>query len=129
MDSGKQIGHYKILRKLGKGGMGEVYLAHDISLNRNVALKFLADHLQEDPAAHKRLLREAKSAAVLDHPFICHVHEIGEVDGKNFIAMEYIEGETLKDKISPGPLSLEETLQKAVEIAEALQAAHQQQIV
>ena len=84
--------HYRILKKVGKGGMGEVYLAEDTSLERKVALKFLPDSLQENEVAHQRFLREAKSAAALDHPFICKIYETGELQGQSFIAMEHISG-------------------------------------
>ena len=118
---GQTISHYKIIAKLGEGGMGEVFLAHDTLLDRKVALKFLPDFMQEDPVAQKRFLREAKSAAALDHPYICHIHEVGEEKGKPFISMEYVQGETLKDKLTDGPLAMKDALQKAVEIAEALE--------
>ena len=126
---GPTISHYKVLEKIGQGGMGEVFLAEDTSLDRKVALKFLPDFLQEDPTARKRFLREAKSAAALDHPFICKIYEVGETDGKDFISMEYVKGETLKDKLAEGPLALREALEKATEIAEALEEAHKQGIV
>ena len=126
---GTTISHYKILEKIGAGGMGEVFLAQDTSLDRKVALKFLSDFLQEDPTARKRFLREAKSAAALDHPFICHIHKVGEADGKDFIAMEYVRGHTLKDKLAKGPLPLNDAIKKAAEIAEALEEAHKQGIV
>ncbi|MDA2937557.1 protein kinase, partial [Acidobacteria bacterium AH-259-A15] len=126
---GKTISHYKVLEKLGEGGMGEVFLAQDTTLDRKVALKFLPEELEQDPKARKRFLREAKSAAALDHPFICHIHEIGEADGKDFIAMEYIPGQTLKDRLVQGPLPSREALAKAGEIAEALAAAHKEGIV
>ena len=126
---GQQIGSYKILSLLGTGGMGEVYLAQDASLDRKVALKFLPDFMQQDPLAEKRFLREAKSAAALDHPFICKIYEVGEADGKNFISMEYVQGKTLTDKLTEGPLALKDALEKAREIAEALEAAHKHNIV
>ena len=126
---GKQIGSYKILSLLGAGGMGEVYLAQDGKLDRKVALKFLPEELQQDSTARKRFLREAKSAAALDHPFICHIHEVGEAEEKSFISMEYVQGETLKEKLVEGPLPLKNALQTAVEVAEALEAAHKNDIV
>ncbi|MDA2923148.1 protein kinase [Acidobacteria bacterium AH-259-L09] len=126
---GKTISHYKILEKIGQGGMGEVFLAEDTSLDRKVALKFLPEELQQDLIAHKRFLREAKSAAALDHPFICKIYEVGEAAGRDFIAMEYVPGETLKDKLAEGPLALKDVLQKATEIAEALEEAHEKGIV
>jgi len=126
---GTTISHYKIISKLGQGGMGEVYLAEDSRLDRKVALKFLPEEMQQDSTARKRFLREAKSAAALDHPFICHIHEVGEVEGKSFIAMEYVQGTTLKEKLVEGPLPVKEALEKATEIAEALEEAHSQGIV
>ncbi len=96
---GKTLSHYKVLEKIGQGGMGEVFLAQDTTLDRKVALKFLPEEMQQDSNAKKRFLREAKSAAALDHPFICHIHEVGEVEGKSFIAMEYIQGTTLREKL------------------------------
>ncbi len=126
---GKTISHYKVLEKIGQGGMGEVYLAQDTTLDRKVALKFLPEELEQDPTTRKRFLREAKSAAAVDHPFICHIHEVGEVEGKSFISLEYVKGETLKDKLAQGPLPVKDALVKATEVAEALQEAHKQGIV
>ena len=126
---GTTISHYKVLEKIGQGGMGEVYLAQDTTLDRKVALKFLTEEMQQDSTARKRFLREAKSAAALDHPYICPIHEVGEVEGKPFIAMEYVQGETLKDKLAKGPLPLNDALEKATEVAEALEEAHKQGIV
>ena len=126
---GKQVAHYTVLRKIGEGGMGKVYLAEDAKLKRNVALKFLPEHLEEGEVARRRFIREARSAAALDHPFICHIHEVGEVDGIDFIAMEYVEGETLRDRLKKGALSLEETFHVAHELVDALQKAHSQGIV
>ncbi len=125
----KKVKHYEILEPIGKGGMGEVYLAQDTILDRKVAIKFLPEDLQNDPVARERFIREAKSAAALDHPFICKVYEAGEVDGKAYIVMEFLEGENLKDRMERGPLVLPESLNIALEIAEALEKAHKNEIV
>jgi formylglycine-generating enzyme required for sulfatase activity/predicted esterase/predicted Ser/Thr protein kinase len=126
---GQIISHYQIIEKLGQGGMGEVFLADDLSLGRKVALKFLSQELQQDPSAHKRLLREAKAAAALDHPHICSVHDVAEVEGKDFIVMEHIQGQTLKDRLLRGPLPINEALQVALEAAGALEEAHEKGII
>ncbi len=126
---GQTISHYKVLEKLGEGGMGEVYLAEDTTLNRRVALKLLPEPMREDEMARKRFLREAQSAANLDHPYVCHVHEIGRVEGRDFIAMEFVAGETLQDRLKSGPMPLEQALQIASEVAEALEEAHNKSIV
>ncbi len=127
---GQTIGHYKVLEKLGEGGMGEVYLAEDTSLKRKVALKFLPASLADDPIAHKRFLREAESAAALDHPFICHINEVSSTgDGQNFISMEFVQGQTLKDRLAKGPLPIQDALQLGIELAEALEVAHQAGVV
>ena len=129
VDSGQSLSHYTILRPLGKGGMGEVFLAEDSVLGRKVALKFLAKDAITDPVARERFLREAKSAAAIDDPFICKIYETGEVDGEPFIAMEYIKGESLRDRIERAPMSLEEVVTTAAEIAEALGVAHEHGII
>jgi tetratricopeptide (TPR) repeat protein/tRNA A-37 threonylcarbamoyl transferase component Bud32 len=129
VDSGQSLSHYTIIRPLGKGGMGEVFLAEDTVLGRRVALKFLAKDAIKDPVARGRFLREAKSAAAIDDPFICKIYETGEVDGEPFIAMEYIEGESLGDRIDRAPMSTEEVVTTASEIAEALGAAHEHGII
>ena len=126
---GKTISHFRILEKLGEGGMGEVFLARDITLDRKVALKFLPEKLQQDPTARKRFLREAKSAAALDHPFICKIYEIGEAQDRTFIAMEYIQGRTLEARMAESPLSMGDVLETAWEIADALEGAHRLGIV
>jgi predicted esterase/predicted Ser/Thr protein kinase len=125
----QQVDGYRIAAFLGAGGMGEVYKAHDASLNRSVALKFLLEDAQHDGLAVQRLLAEARSAAALDHPFICKIYEVGNFRGKPFIAMEYVAGQTLKAKLREGPLDPKTAVGIAREIAEALQAAHAQQIV
>ncbi|MGW8179753.1 MAG: serine/threonine-protein kinase, partial [bacterium] len=118
------------MEKIGEGGMGEVYLAEDTSLERKVALKFLPVGLQADPVAHKRFLREAKSAAAIDHPYICHINEVGQTDdGHDFIVMEYVEGQTLRDRLEQGGLFVEEALRLGSEVAQALERAHNAGIV
>jgi len=126
---GEKVQHYEIIELIGKGGMGEVYLARDAILDRKVALKFLLDELEGDPRTHDRFVREAKSAAALDHPFICKIYETGEWRGKAFIAMEYIEGQTLQDRIEQEPVSLKDSIRITLEIAEALENAHKAGIV
>ena len=119
---GRTISHYKITGKLGEGGMGVVYKATDIKLERTVALKFLAPHLLKDEEANKRFHREAKAAAALSHPNICRVHEIDEVEGRTFIAMEFVKGESLDRRIEQGPLKIPEALDIAQQIANGLAA-------
>lgn len=122
-------GKYTILAELGRGGMGEVYLAEDTSLDRKVAIKFLPEEMYQDPTARGRFIREAKAAAALDHPYICSIHEVGETEKRLFFAMEYVEGKTLRDRISEGPLPLKQALQIATEIVEALQVAHEKGMI
>ncbi len=125
---GQTISHYKILSKLGEGGMGVVYKAEDTKLDRPVALKFLAPHLLRDDEARKRFEREAKAAARLDHPNICTVYEIDEADSRTFIVMAFLEGRPLSDRIKEGPLKLTEALSVAAQMAEGLEAAHEKGI-
>ena len=125
----RTISHYKILTKVGEGGMGVVYKATDTKLERPVALKFLAPHAIEDPEHKARFVREAKAAARLDHQNICPIYEIDEVDGQMFLAMAYLEGQTLKAKIAERPLKLDEALDIAVQTAQGLKAAHQNEVV
>jgi serine/threonine-protein kinase len=127
--AGRRISHYKILSRLGAGGMGEVYLAEDLKLARKVAIKFLPPALMADEEARSRLLREARAAAALDHPNICMIYEVGDEDGRSFIVMQYIEGETLAARIKRERLELGEALTIALQVAEALQEAHQHGII
>ena len=129
LKSGTKLGPYEIAGPLGAGGMGEVYRARDIRLGRDVAIKVLPAHLSASPDLRQRLEREAKAISSLNHPHICTLHDVGSQDGVDFLVMEYVEGETLSDRLHRGRLELDEALQLAIQIADALDKAHAHGIV
>src|SRR5579864_2622829 len=129
LGSGTRLGPYEIQSPLGAGGMGEVYRARDKRLERIVAVKILPSHLSEDPEAKQRFDREARTISSLNHPSICTLYDVGHQDGIDYLVMEYLEGQTLADRLSKGPLPIDQVLQYAIEITEALDTAHKHGIV
>ncbi|MBV9339365.1 MAG: serine/threonine protein kinase, partial [Acidobacteria bacterium] len=126
---GQTVSHFRVLRKLGGGGMGVVYEAEDLRLGRHVALKFLPEGFSKDPQALERFEREARAASALDHPNICTVYNFGEHEGQPFIAMQYLEGKTLKELISDKPLNVEQVVELGIQVSEGLNAAHARGII
>jgi len=129
IEAGQQLLHYRLIDKIGEGGMGVVWKAEDTRLRRHVALKFVPEGIRQDSELVERHLREARAASGLNHPHICTIHDIGEVEGQRFIVMELLEGETLQEHYAGQAMPVESTLELAIQIADALDAAHSQGIV
>ena len=126
---GVRLGPYEVVSALGAGGMGEVYKARDTRLDRTVAIKVLPEHVATDPELRQRFEREAKTISSLNHPHICTLYDVGNQDGIDFLVMEHLEGQTLAQRLSKGALPLDQALEVAIQIADALDKAHQQGIV
>ena len=129
LDSGSRLGPYEIVSAVGAGGMGEVYKAKDTRLDRAVAIKVLPSHLSDNPTLRERFEREARTVSSLNHPHICTLFDIGRENGVDFLVMEYLEGETLAERLKKGPLPLEEALDRGIEIADALDEAHRHGVI
>ena len=129
LPAGRRLGPYEILSLLGAGGMGEVYKARDTRLDRTVAIKVLPSHVAGDPLLRQRFEREARAVAALNHPHICTLHDVGDEDGLVYLVMEYLDGETLAQRLAHGALPLDHALQVAIQIADALDKAHRHSIV
>src|SRR5215475_2075140 len=129
LPSGAKLGPYEVLAPLGTGGMGEVYRARDTRLDRTVAIKVLPDHLAQSPDLRHRFEREAKAVSSLNHPHICALYDVGQQDGIDFLVLEYLEGESLHDRLEKGPLPLDQALRYATQIADALDRAHRSGVV
>src|SRR6516225_1915133 len=129
LTSGTKLGPYEIDSPLGAGGMGEVYRARDTRLDRSVAIKILPSHLSDNPEARQRFDREARAISSLNHPNICTLYDVGHQNGMNYLVMEFLQGETLADRLIKGPLPLELALKYGIEICEGLEKAHQGGIV
>src|SRR5258708_7171697 len=126
---GQTVSHYRILEKLGGGGMGVVYKAEDLRLGRHVSLKFLPEELSREPLAIERFQREARAASSLNHPHICTIYDVDQYEGQSFIVMEYLEGHTLKHSISGKPMDIERIPEYGYQMADALEAAHAKAII
>src|SRR6059036_618137 len=129
LSPGTKLGPYEILAAAGSGGMGEVYRARDTRLDRTVAIKVLPEALLRDPRRRQRLEREARAVSSLSHPHICTLHDIGCQDGVDYLVMEYLEGETLEQRLNKGPLAADQVLRYGIEITDALEKAHRQNMV
>src|SRR3984893_5036941 len=129
LTSGAKLGPYEIVAPLGAGGMGEVYRARDTRLERTVAIKVLPAYLSNDPEAKERFDREARAISSLSHPYICHLYDVGVQDGTSYLVMEYLEGQTLADRLRKGPLRLDQFLKIGIEICEGLEKAHRSGVI